>query len=67
MFVEGALKTLATKCSIHLIGSGNEAIVYLKDEGRFADRKKFQFPRYIITDLKMPDGDGFDVLNFPPN
>src|SRR5687768_2071631 len=64
LFIERALKTLDTKCSIHVLSSGNEAIAYLKGEGRFADRKKFQFPGYIITDLKMADGDGFDVLNF---
>ena len=30
----------------------------------FEDRAQYEFPGYIITDLKMPHGDGFDVLNF---
>src|SRR5687767_8098207 len=64
MFTVNALKSLETNCTIQQAGSGNEAIAYLKGEGQFADRKKFQFPGYIITDLKMADGDGFDLLNF---
>ena len=64
MFTANALQALDTNCSIQLVSSGNEAIAYLKGEGRFSDRKKFQFPGYIITDLKMDDGDGLDVLNF---
>jgi CheY-like chemotaxis protein len=32
-------------------------------EGKYADRKKYEYPTFIMTDLKMPNGDGFDVLN----
>ena len=30
----------------------------------FADRKQFEFPSYIITDLQMEPGDGFHLLEF---
>src|SRR5687767_6448209 len=59
-----ALKSVDTQCSIHLLSGGNEAIAYLSGEGRFADRDEFQFPGYILTDLKMRDGNGFDVLQY---
>jgi CheY-like chemotaxis protein len=36
----------------------------MKGEGRYSDRAEFQFPSYIITDLKMSPGDGFHVLEF---
>lgn len=64
MFIERALKSLNTHCSLQLLASGNEAIAYLNGEGRFHDRARFQFPGYIITDLKMADGNGFDILQF---
>lgn len=47
---------------IHCVSSGNEAIRYLNGEGRFADRGQFPYPTTIMTDLKMNDGDGFDLL-----
>lgn len=50
--------------SIHSARSGNEAIEHLMGEGRYADRATFPFPSLLITDLEMPDGDGFDVLEF---
>ena len=31
-------------------------------EGKFADRAKYAYPTFIITDLKMAGGDGFSVL-----
>jgi CheY-like chemotaxis protein len=55
---------LATRYKIQLAASGDEAIAYLKGEGAFADRKKFEFPSYILTDLQMSPGDGFHLLEF---
>ncbi len=57
-------ESLAATYKVQLASSGNEAIAYLKGEGKFADRKKFEFPSYIITDLQMEPGDGFNVLEF---
>src|SRR5512140_3179142 len=55
---------LGSKYKIQLAASGDEAIAYLKGEGKFADRTKFEFPAYILTDLKMEPGDGFHLLQF---
>lgn len=57
-------ESLATRYKVQLACNGNEAIAYLKGEGRFADRKKFEFPAYIVTDLQMTPGDGFTLLEF---
>lgn len=57
-------KILHSHYKIQTLASGNEAIAYLQGEGKFEDREKFEFPSYIITDLAMPDGDGFAVLDF---
>jgi CheY-like chemotaxis protein len=62
---ERALKKALCSLSTFLtVRSGNEAIAYLIGEGPFGDRAAFPFPTIIITDLNMPDGDGFDVLEF---
>ena len=57
-------KRLETRYRIRFAGGGDEAIAYLKGEGKYADRKEYEFPSYLITDLKMADGDGFHVLEF---
>jgi two-component system response regulator len=49
-------------CPINWVGGGVEAIAYLKGEGKFSDRVKFAYPSFVMTDLKMPIGDGFSVL-----
>jgi CheY-like chemotaxis protein len=65
-FLEGnALeKALKPGSTLTTVSSGDEAVAYMIGEGKFADREKFPFPTLIITDLKMEQGDGFDVLEF---
>ncbi len=60
-------ESLATRYKVQLASNGDEAIAYLKGEGKFADRKKFEFPSYIVTDLQMEPGDGFTLLEFLKN
>ena len=55
---------LGTKYRLQLASNGHEAIAYLKGEGKFGDRSKFEFPSYILTDLQMSPGDGFHLLEF---
>lgn len=61
MMIVRALRNLLTY-PLHCVSSGNEAIRYLNGEGAFADRARFPYPSTIMTDLKMGDGDGFDLL-----
>lgn len=49
---------------IHVVNNGSEAIAYMMGEGKFSDRTKYPYPTFIITDLKMPNGDGFSVFEF---
>ena len=57
-------QALGTKYKVQLAGSGDEAMAYLKGEGKYKDRAKFEFPSYVITDLNMSPGDGFHILDF---
>jgi CheY-like chemotaxis protein len=63
-FLEHAFQALRVEYRIHTLSNGNEAIAYMKGEGKYSNRNQFQFPSYIITDLKMPSGDGFDILDY---
>lgn len=63
-FFEKTFKSLGTKYKVQLASNGDDAIAYLKGEGKYADRKRFEFPSYILTDLNMQPGDGFHILQF---
>lgn len=60
-------KVLPPGSTVHATHSGDEAVAYMIGEGKFADRDAYPFPSLVITDLSMPDGDGFDVLEFLQN
>ena len=62
-FLEKTFHKLGKQYRIHAMSDAEEAIAYIKGEGKYAARKEFQFPSYIITDLKMTPKDGFHLLD----
>ena len=49
---------------VHVVSDGVEAIAYLSGEGKYADRKTYPIPSLVLLDLKMPNKDGFEVLEW---
>ena len=49
------------------VKSGREAISYLKGTPPYDNRQQHPLPSVILLDLNMPDGDGFDVLQWIRN
>jgi len=49
---------------LQVANSGEEAILYLSGQGKFADRQQFPVPTVVLLDLKMPNKDGFQVLEW---
>lgn len=49
---------------IMVVLNGEEAIEYLVGEGKYADRKAFPYPHWLVTDLKMPQMDGIELLRW---
>src|SRR3954463_6532049 len=62
--IEHAFRKIGVTDPIQITCDGAEAIAYMMGEGKYADRQKFAYPTFIITDLKMPRADGFAVLEF---
>lgn len=62
ILIEKAFRANGVNTPIHAVVNGLEAIAYMMGEGIYADRAKFAYPTFIITDLKMPGADGFEVL-----
>jgi len=59
-----AFNKLGINLPCYFCKDGVEAMAYLKGEGQFADRIAHPFPRALITDLKMPGCNGFDLLRW---
>jgi CheY-like chemotaxis protein len=49
---------------VMVVHDGDDAIAYLKREGKFADPEASPLPSAIFIDLKMPKVGGFEVLRW---
>ena len=63
-FFRRALKKNALPFEVHVALDGGEAQDYLTGKGKFADRERFRFPDFIITDNKMPHVAGATFLKW---
>jgi CheY-like chemotaxis protein len=58
-----ALEKLGFK-NVRFATDGEDAIAYLRAEGKYADRNAYPFPNWLILDLKMPRKSGFEVVEW---
>lgn len=65
--VTRAFRQNGVTAPIQWVSSGDEAILYLKGDEKYSDRSLFPYPSFIMSDLKMPGGDGFSVLEHLKN
>jgi CheY-like chemotaxis protein len=49
---------------IHFVSDGAEAIAYLNGDGKYANRDQYPLPALVLLDLKMPNKDGFEVMEW---
>ncbi len=49
---------------LHVVENGEEAIAYLKGEGKYASRDEYPLPTVLLLDLKLPRKNGFEVLEW---
>ena len=59
-----ALARAKVDVPVQFVKDGEEAIQYLKGEGRFANRNDYPMPQMLLLDLSMPLRNGFDVLEW---
>ena len=64
LLLERALRGASRLDLTATLRDGIQAIAYLNGEDRFADRSRWPVPDLLVLDLKMPNLDGFGVLEW---
>jgi CheY-like chemotaxis protein len=63
-FFRRALGKTGLKAALHVAADGKEAIDYLTNQGRFYDAARYVRPDVVFIDLKMPEMNGFELLEW---
>jgi CheY-like chemotaxis protein len=59
LLLQESLRGLPTVNLLHAVHDGEEAMTYLRREGRYADAPR---PGLVLLDINMPKKNGFEVL-----
>jgi CheY-like chemotaxis protein len=63
-FFQRALEQAQIVHPLRRVTDGEEAIEYLRGEGKYANRDEFPLPTVLLLDLKMPRRNGFEVIEW---
>ena len=62
--VKRAFKMAQVKNPLQVVTDGQEAMLYLRGEGKYSDRDAFPLPKLVVMDIRMPRRSGFEVLDW---
>jgi len=62
--VKRAFKMAHLQNPLQVVTDGQEAVFYLRGDGKYADRETHPLPKLIVMDIKMPRRTGFEVLEW---
>src|SRR5579871_4007373 len=62
--VKRAFRSARIPNPLQVVTDGEEAIAYLRGNGKYADRASFPLPRLMVMDINMPRRSGFEVLEW---
>lgn len=62
--VKRAFKMAHVQNPLQVVTDGQEAVAYLRGDGKYADRATYSLPKLIVTDIKMPRISGFEMIEW---
>ncbi len=59
-----AFKRATLPHTLHIVEDGQYAIEWLQGSNQYSDREKYPMPEVLVTDIKMPRKNGFELLEW---
>ncbi len=64
LLIQRAFKLAGLLNPMVVVEDGEQAVAYLSGAGKYANREEYPLPCLLLLDLKMPNKNGFEVLEW---
>jgi CheY-like chemotaxis protein len=62
--IKRAVMSLRPTSPVKIITTSRELIMYVEGEGSYGDREAFPYPGLILLDLRIPEMNGFEIMQW---
>jgi CheY-like chemotaxis protein len=62
LLVQLAFRKLDLSAQLRAVDDGDKAMAYLSNQPPYEEKGQFPRPAFVLLDIKLPGGSGFDVL-----